>query len=61
MQFLDPNHPFFARPWVRWATAIAPLAWAAVELYSGNPGWAILFGAAGAYAFWMLIIKGPKA
>lgn len=57
--FLDPNHPMFRRAWVRWATALAPLGWAGFELMLGNPMWAILFGAAGGYAAWVLIIKGP--
>ena len=57
--FLDPNHPMFRRAWVRWATALAPLGWAGFELMMGNPMWAILFGAAGGYAAWVLIIKGP--
>lgn len=59
MKFLDPNHPMFARPWVRWATVLTPAAWGAFELWQGNPGWALLFGAAAAYAFWMLIVTGP--
>lgn len=61
MKFLDPNHPFFQPVWRRWATAFFPLAWGAFELYNGSPGWAVVFGAAGAYAFWVLIIKGPDA
>lgn len=60
MRFIDPDHPFFNRAWVRWTTAVAPLAWAGVELSMGSPGWAILFGAAGALAFWQLIIVGPS-
>jgi hypothetical protein len=57
--FLDPNHPMFRRAWVRWATAIAPLGWAGFELMMGNVFWAILFGAAGGYAAWVLLVKGP--
>ena len=57
--FLDPDHPMFSRGGVRWATTLAPLAWAAFELTAGNVSWAILFGAAGAYAGWKLIIQGP--
>jgi hypothetical protein len=57
--FLDPDHPMFRQTWVRWATTLAPLSWAAFELFTGNVGWAILFGAAGAYAGWKLIIQGP--
>ncbi|MGL4311141.1 MAG: hypothetical protein ACRCSU_11695 [Paracoccaceae bacterium] len=61
MKFLDPDHPFFAAPWRRWATALLPLFWAGVEIWTGNPGWAVLFAAAGAYAFWILIVQGPSA
>lgn len=57
--FLDPDHPMFSRAWVRWATTLAPLAWAGFELFTGYVGWAILFGATGAYAGWKLIIQGP--
>ncbi|MES2846982.1 MAG: hypothetical protein V4804_09165 [Pseudomonadota bacterium] len=59
MKFLDPNHPAFRNPVLRWLTCIAPIAWGGFELYTGNPGWALLFIGAGAYAVWMLIIKGP--
>jgi|APEBP8051073178_1049388.scaffolds.fasta_scaffold00002_386 hypothetical protein len=58
-KFLDPDHPFFRPVWRRWATAGFPLAWAAVELYNNNLVWAMMFGAVGAYAFWVLIVKGP--
>lgn len=60
MRFIDPDHPFFSRAWVRWATALAPILWAGVELLTGNPGWAVLFGAAGVFAFWQLVIVGPS-
>lgn len=60
MRFIDPDHSFFARAPVRWITALAPLAWAVVELLTGSPGWAILFAAVGVYAFWALIIVGPS-
>lgn len=58
-KFLDANHPMFRRAWVRWVTGTVPLAWGAFELYLGNPFWAVLFGAAGGYAFWVLVVKGP--
>lgn len=48
----------FRRAWVRWLTVLVPLAWAGVELFAFNaPGWAILFAAAGAYAFWVLVLR----
>jgi hypothetical protein len=59
MKFLDPNDPFFAPKWRRWAVSVLPMIWGAVELYNGNPGWAVVFGGAGVYAFVLLIVKGP--
>lgn len=56
---LDPDHPFFAPVWRRWATAMIPLGWGIVELVFSSPAWGMLFIAAGAYACWALIIKGP--
>lgn len=61
MKLLDADHPFFAPVWRRWATTVLPLAWALVEILTGNPGWAILFGAVGIYAGWVLLWKGPSA
>ncbi len=58
-KFLDADHPFFQRVWVRWLSALLPLGWAGLELSWGNTGWAMLFGAVGAWAFWVLIVKGP--
>ena len=57
MQILDPDHPFFRKPLVRWATAILPLCWAGFELWMGNTLWALAFGLAGGYAFWVLILN----
>jgi hypothetical protein len=59
-KLIDADHPFFKPVWRRWVTAGFPLIWALVELATGNTGWALLFGAAGAYAFWALILKGPS-
>jgi hypothetical protein len=57
MPLLDPNDPFFARPWVRWTTVLVPLGWGLMELATGAPGWAMLFLAAGGYAGWVLILR----
>jgi len=59
-RLLDPRHPFFAKPWRRWVTALLPLAWGIAEAMMGSPGWAVLFGGAGAYAFYVLILHFPK-
>lgn len=58
-RFVDPDHPFFARAWVRWATVLVPAAMAGVDGYFGNLAWAAGFGLIAAYAFWMLIVVGP--
>ncbi|MFN7222407.1 MAG: hypothetical protein ACK4MS_00125 [Paracoccaceae bacterium] len=59
MKILDPNHPFFAKPLVRWLTALFPVGWAVVEFVNDSPGWGVLFAAIGAFAFWVLIVRGP--
>jgi hypothetical protein len=58
-KFLDPDHPMFARAWVRWLTAILPLGWGAVEFWNESPFWGMLFLGAGGFAFWQLIVIGP--
>lgn len=55
MKLLDPNDPFFRPAWRRWAVVLFPALWAGVELIGGNPGWALIFGAAAGYAWWVLI------
>lgn len=59
MKLLDQNHPMFRKAWVRWTTVLFPLFWGGVEFWLGNPGWGFIFFAAGAYAFYWLILKGP--
>lgn len=59
MKLLDPNDPFFAQPWRRWATGVLPLLWGAVEFYLGSPGWGVVFMAAGIFALWVLIFNRP--
>uniref|UniRef100_UPI001E5A926F hypothetical protein n=1 Tax=Paracoccus sp. PAMC 22219 TaxID=1569209 RepID=UPI001E5A926F len=49
MKLVDPDAPFFRPLWVRVICVILPLVWAGVELWSGSPAWAMLFGAAGIY------------
>ncbi len=58
-RFLDPDHPMFARRWVRWLTVLLPAAWAIFEAYSGAWLWAAGFGGLAAYAFVVLVVKGP--
>lgn len=60
MRLIEADHPMFARPVVRWLTAVLPLIWAGLELAAGNTGWAVMFGLAGAVAVYELIIVGPS-
>lgn len=59
MKFLDPNHPMFRRAWVRWLTVLVPVASGLAEFSMGSPAFGIIFVAAGAYAFYWLIMRGP--
>ena len=59
MKFLDPQHPFFAPLWRRVLTVLAPTVWGLVEHWNGEPGWAIVFFAAAAYAGYALFVV-PK-
>jgi hypothetical protein len=54
---LDPNHPMFSRPWVRWVTTAVPILWAGFEFVWGSPFWGMLFLAAGAYAAKVLLFS----
>lgn len=54
--FLDFSHPFYRPLWVRAAVVGLSLGWAAVEAWRGSPGWALIFGAAGAVALWGLFL-----
>ena len=49
--------PFFKPLWIRVLTTAVTLGWALFELATGNPGWAMLFGAVGvwcAYEFFVV-------
>ena len=63
MNLIDPNHPFFAPAWRRYAVVASCLGWAAVEFLTGGAFWGVLFGALGVYSAWMLIVayKPPQA
>lgn len=58
--FLNPDDPFFAKPWRRWAATLGPLGWGLVEFWMSQPFWGVLFVAAGAYAGKVLILNRPS-
>ncbi|WP_415182906.1 hypothetical protein [Phaeovulum sp.] len=57
MKVLDRHDPFFAAPWRRWLTVLAPGVWAVFELMTGSPGWALMFAAISTYAAWELFLR----
>lgn len=53
----DLNVSFFRPLWRRLLVVGSTLGWSLVELNTGSPGWAIMFGAVGAYAAWSFFIN----
>ncbi len=52
----DASHPFFRPLWRRVALVAVCATWTVVELVVGDPTWAIMTGAIGAYAAWTFLI-----
>lgn len=52
----DLRHPFFNPLWRRLLTVALALGWGVVELTTGSPGWAIMFGAVGIWAGYVLLL-----
>ena len=52
----DLSHPFFLPVWRRVVTVALSAGWAAFEFSMGNTGWAAIFAALAAYAFYGLFI-----
>ena len=57
---IDPTDPFFAPLWRRVVIVALCLGWALFEVATGSPGWALMFGAAGAYAAFKLLGPGYR-
>lgn len=53
----DLNHSFFRPLWLRVLIVAIALGWSLVELNTGSPGWAMMFGAVGIYAAWSFFIS----
>ncbi|WP_337269063.1 hypothetical protein [Oryzifoliimicrobium ureilyticus] len=56
MQLIDPKHPVYRHLWVRLSIIAVCFAWCLVEIFGGDPLWAVLSGACGVYALYMLVI-----
>ncbi|SLN62431.1 hypothetical protein AQS8620_02826 [Aquimixticola soesokkakensis] len=48
--------PFYRPLWLRLGIVILSLGWAIVELTTGSPGFAILFGAVGFFAAYRFFV-----
>ena len=59
MKLIDPSHPIYRPLWVRLLITGVCLGWAAFEYAQGATTWAMIFGALGAYAGWVLLIAWP--
>ncbi|MFS8044224.1 hypothetical protein [Rhizobium sp. BR 314] len=57
MQLIDPTHPIYKPLWVRILIVAVCFGWSAVETFGSQPFWAMLSGALGAYAAWMLLLN----
>ena len=56
-KFFDLRHPFFNPLWRRVLTVAVSGGWAVVELVSGSPGWAIMFGAVAAWCAYEFFVN----
>lgn len=56
-KFLDRDHPFFAKTWVRVGTVTAPVLMAALEFSNASPGWGVLFIGIAGWALWELFLR----
>lgn len=50
--------PFFIPLWRRVLVTAICLGWAMLELVSGAPFWAVIFGAMGVTALWQFFLSG---
>ena len=57
MQMIDPSHPIYRPLWVRVLLVAICLGWAILEAVTGTPFWALIVGALGVYAAWMLLLN----
>ncbi len=56
-RFLDRDHVFFSKTWVRALTVAAPALMAVTDFTMGSPGWGVVFAAAAVWALWELFLR----
>ncbi|MFO7919422.1 hypothetical protein DZD18_00015 [Rhodobacteraceae bacterium W635] len=56
MPLIDTSHPVYRPLWLRLLITLGCLGWAGFELLGGHTGWALFFGAIGAYAGWVFFV-----
>lgn len=57
----DADHPWFRPMWRRVLVVVIPAIIAAVDIYHGNFGWALIFGGLAAYAVYIFFIAWNKS
>lgn len=55
------DHPFFLPVWRRYLTVAACTLWTGVELWVGEPFWAVIAGGFAAYTLWALVLRFDEA
>lgn len=61
MDFFNLRQPFFLPLFRRAGIVIATGGWTGLELYTGSPGWAMIFGSLAAYCTYeFFIIFDPE-
>ena len=56
MKFFDLRLPFFRSFWRRAITVALAGGWSLFELFTGSPGWAILFGSVAVYCAYVFFV-----
>lgn len=54
--FFNVRTPFFQPESRRWVVTGIAGAWALIELVTGSPGWALIFGAAAGYLYYSFFV-----
>ncbi|MEY4305015.1 MAG: hypothetical protein RIT52_1190 [Pseudomonadota bacterium] len=56
-RFLDRDHVFFSKAWVRALTVAVPVLMAVMDFTMGSPGWGTVFAGSAVWALWELFLR----